>query len=154
MSMTHQIEAIAGLARTIGRPIRLMEVCGTHTMVGFRSGLRSLLPETVHLLSGPGCPVCVTPNRAIDRAIAMTSLPDVLVTTFGDMLRVPGTRSSLEQARADGGRVEIVYSPADALEKAARSPGTRVVFLGVGFETTVPAVAWTIRKAQQDGIGD
>ncbi|MFO7870614.1 MAG: hydrogenase formation protein HypD, partial [Kiritimatiellia bacterium] len=114
----------------------------------------SLLPRTVRLLSGPGCPVCVTPAAYLDRAIALSFSPDTVVATFGDMVRVPGTESSLERASAEGGSVRVVYSPADALKFAENEPGTRVVFLGVGFETTAPAVAWTVKEARNRSISN
>lgn len=126
-----------------------MEVCGTHTMSAFRAGLRSVLPTSVSLLSGPGCPVCVTPNAFVDRAIALARRPGTRVATFGDMIRVPGTESSLEQARAAGASVRVVYSALDALQDARANPGVEVVFLGVGFETTVPGTAWALREARQ-----
>ena len=141
------LQNIARLAAELNRPVKLMEVCGTHTMAAFRSGLRTLLPPSVKLLSGPGCPVCVTPDSFIDRAIAITEQPDTVAATFGDMLRVPGTETSLERARAAGARVQVVYSPLDALQLAADNPDSQVVFLGVGFETTAPGVAWTIKHA-------
>ncbi|MBD3392043.1 MAG: hydrogenase formation protein HypD [Chitinivibrionales bacterium] len=145
--MRKRVGAIRALGRKIGRPVKLMEVCGTHTMAAFRSGLRHLLPENVSLLSGPGCPVCVTPNEYLDRAIAIAEQSDTMVATFGDMVRVPGTRESLETVRAGGARIHVVYSPAEAVVFARENPGTRVVFLGVGFETTTPAIAWTIKEA-------
>jgi len=129
-----------------------MEVCGTHTMAAFRTGLRSLLPQNVRLLSGPGCPVCVTTDDYLDRAIAIAGRAGVTVATFGDMLRVPGTVSSLEKARAAGADVRVVYSPLDALAEARRSPDRELVFLGIGFETTAPAVAWTLRQAAEEGL--
>jgi len=149
--MNPHLEPIRRLADRIGRPIRLMEVCGTHTMTAFRSGLRSLLPPGVALLSGPGCPVCVTPDDFVDRAIAIARRPDAIITTFGDLLRVPGTESSLERERARGADIRVVYSALDALALAAGHPDRKVVFLGVGFETTAPTVAWAIRKAARDG---
>ena len=148
------IENIQRLSEKTGRLIKLMEVCGTHTMAAFRSGLRSLLPSNVLLLSGPGCPVCVTAGDYIDRAIAIANEPNTLVATFGDMVRVPGTDSSLEEASAHGARVLVVYSPLDALNEAIRNTKTQVVFLGVGFETTAPAVAWTIREAKRKGVAN
>jgi len=154
MKIQGYIEEMRNLAGKIGRPVRLMEVCGTHTVAGFRTGLRSLLPPGVSLLSGPGCPVCVTPTGYVDAAMAAALRDDVVVATFGDMLRVPGTRGSLESARAGGARVEMVYSPLDALDIAKREPGMKIVLLGVGFETTVPAVAWTIQSARQERIGN
>ena len=147
MSAGH-IENIRKLAQKTGRQIKLMEVCGTHTMSAFRSGLRSLLPSNVSLLSGPGCPVCVTTVDYIDRAIAIAQQPNTLIVSFGDMVRVPGTVSSLETARARGAQVRVVYSPVDALNQAERHPDKHVVFLGVGFETTAPAIAWTIKEAK------
>lgn len=142
----------AELARRLDGPVQLMEVCGTHTMAIFRSGLRNLLPPNVKLLSGPGCPVCVTPVGYVDHAVALARRPGTVVATFGDMVRVPGSDVSLEQARAGGAQVRVVYSPVDALELAARTPQADVVFLGVGFETTAPGVAWTVREAARRGI--
>ena len=127
--------------------IRLMEVCGTHTVSIFRSGLRSLLPATIALLSGPGCPVCVTDQREIDAFIELARLDDVIVATFGDLMRVPGSRSSLQKERAEGHDIRIVYSTVDALKIARQNPGKKVVFLGVGFETTAPTVAAAIQQA-------
>lgn len=139
-------------ARAIGRPVRLMEVCGTHTMVAFRSGLRSVLPESVSLISGPGCPVCVTPDGYIDAAVALSRRPDVTITTFGDLVRVPGSVSSLERERAQGAAVEVVYSPTDSLALARQDQERPVVFLAVGFETTVPGIALAVRAAHADGV--
>ncbi len=148
MTALENMNNLHALAQQIGRPVRLMEVCGTHTMSAFRSGLRSVLPARVSLLSGPGCPVCVTPNTFVDTAVAMASQPDTIMATFGDMIRVPGTETSLERARAGGARVQVVYSPLDAIRIAQKKPEARVIFLGVGFETTVPATAWAIREAR------
>ena len=134
------------------REHRFMEVCGTHTMAIFRFGLRGMLPANIKLLSGPGCPVCVTPNGYLDHAIAIAKLPDVIITTFGDMMRVPGSHSSLEKEKASGSAVKIVYSTEDALDIARRNPGKEVVFLGVGFETTVPTIASSILAAKKEGI--
>ncbi|HPF99988.1 MAG TPA: hydrogenase formation protein HypD [Kiritimatiellia bacterium] len=149
MTALPSVSELAGLAARLGRRIQLMEVCGTHTMSAFRSGLRSLLPENVALLSGPGCPVCVTPNHFIDRAVQLATAPDTVVTTFGDMMRVPGSHASLEKARAQGAAVKVVYSPLDALEEARRHPELKVVFLGVGFETTAPTTAWAVQEARR-----
>lgn len=132
--------------------VRLMEVCGTHTMSIFRSGIRSVLPPTISLLSGPGCPVCVTAQNEIDAFIELAGIDDVIVATFGDLLRVPGTDSSLQKERANGRDVRIVYSASDALEVARHNPGKRVVFLGVGFETTAPTIAASIISARQTGL--
>ena len=131
------------------RPIRLMEVCGTHTVSIFRSGIRSLLPKTISLLSGPGCPVCVTDQREIDAFIELARLDDVIVTTFGDLLRVPGSNSSLQKENAEGHDIRVVYSTFDALAVAQKNPDKKVVFLGVGFETTAPTIAASIMQAVQ-----
>jgi len=123
------------LKRAVTKPLRVMEVCGSHTMAIFRNGLRTILPEGMALVSGPGCPVCVTSASHMDAFIAMADEPGVHVAIFGDLFRVPGTHTSLAIASSRGARVDIVYSPMDALELAKNNPGERVVFLGVGFET-------------------
>jgi len=145
------LEGIRGLARDMGQ-VRLMEVCGTHTVSIFRHGIRGLLPENVRLLSGPGCPVCVTPRGFLDQAINLAQHPQVTLVSFGDMMRVPGSRSSLERERADGKDIRVAYSPLDALQVARQNPGRLVVFLGVGFETTAPAVAATLLRARAEAI--
>jgi hydrogenase expression/formation protein HypD len=134
------------------RPVHLMEVCGTHTVSFFRYGIREMLPKHIRLLSGPGCPVCVTPNQDIDLAIALSRRQDVLLATFGDMMRVPGSSSSLQKEKAEGRRIRIVYTPLDALRLAKENPEHKVVFLAVGFETTSPAIATTLLKAHNEGI--
>jgi hydrogenase expression/formation protein HypD len=126
-----------------------MEVCGTHTVAIAKNGLRDVLPDSIRLLSGPGCPVCVTSNADIDTAIEFARQPGVIVTTFGDMMKVPGSRSSLSAEKADGRDVRIVYSPLDALALAARQPDKHVVFIGVGFETTAPIIAAGIKRAAE-----
>ncbi|MFH1675215.1 MAG: hydrogenase formation protein HypD [Pseudomonadota bacterium] len=139
--------------KTISRKkVRLMEVCGTHTMAIFRSGIRTLLPETITLLSGPGCPVCVTAQREVDTFIKLAGIKDVIVATFGDLLRVPGTHSSLQKERAEGKEVRIVYSTFDALDVAQKHPKKEVVFLGVGFETTAPTIAASLIEARQRNL--
>ncbi|WP_298268643.1 hydrogenase formation protein HypD [Geobacter sp.] len=143
-------ELVAG--RT--EPMTFMEVCGTHTMSIYQYGLRSLLPPRVRLISGPGCPVCVTPNGYVDRAVALCRLPGVTVATFGDMVRVPGSSSSLIEERARGADVRIVYSPLDAVALAAKNPERKVVFLGVGFETTAPTIAGSILAAKRQGLAN
>lgn len=143
---------IARLAGDVGRTVRLMEVCGTHTHAIGRGGLRSLLPESVELISGPGCPVCVTSQRDVERMLLLAKTPGVTVCTFGDMLRVPGLESSLERERTAGADIRIVYSAIDALEYAARNPGRQTVFLGVGFETTAPGIAAAIHQARDQGL--
>lgn len=144
-------EAIARQAR---RPLRIMEVCGTHTMAIARYGLRQILPETVELISGPGCPVCVTSQTDMDRGIALAQIQGSLIATFGDMMRVPGSVSTLAQERARGADVRVVYSPLDALRWAEENPHRKVIFLGIGFETTAPAVAVTLGEARRRGIGN
>ncbi|MDR2671951.1 MAG: hydrogenase formation protein HypD [Coriobacteriales bacterium] len=134
------------------RPLRLMEVCGSHTVAIAKSGIASVLPHNIQLISGPGCPVCVTAGRDVDRIIALTKIPNVTLTTFGDMLRVPGSTSSLQQQKAHGAHVEVVYSPLDALALAAQDPSGHYVFVGVGFETTTPLVAATIQRAAARGL--
>lgn len=150
--MNTLVSRVHQLARHLPRPVQFMEVCGTHTMTAFRSGLRDLLPGTVRLISGPGCPVCVTDTGYIDAAVALCRRATVTVASFGDLLRVPGSESSLEQERAAGADVRIVYSPTDALLLAQHRPEREVVFLGVGFETTVPAVAASISRAAEEGL--
>lgn len=145
---------VEGIRRRSTRPIRIMEFCGTHTVAIFKHGIRQLLPSTIEMLSGPGCPVCVTANSDLDWAIALAREPDVIVTTFGDMVRVPGSRSSLERAKADGGDVRLVYSPLDALRIARENPDRAVVFVGIGFETTAPTIAATVIQAEEEGIGN
>lgn len=135
-------------------PVALMEVCGTHTMAIARSGIRSLLPANLKLLSGPGCPVCVTAQGDIDTVIELAERPEVTLVTFGDMLRVPGSESSLQEARSRGADIRVAYSPLDALEIARHNPERQVVFLGIGFETTAPAVAVCIDQAQEEGIAN
>lgn len=137
------------LEQEIEGPFRFMEVCGTHTVALFQSGLRSLLPEGLEHLSGPGCPVCVTSSGEVALGLELAQKNGVIVATFGDMLRVPGPDGlNLKEAKAFGARVEVCYAPFDALSIARDHPGTRVVFLGVGFETTAPGVAATIKQAQ------
>lgn len=134
------------------RPVRLMEFCGGHTHAIMRYGLRTLLPPTVDLRSGPGCPVCVTANADLDRAIALAKVPGLILTTFGDMVRVPGSTQSLQDAKAAGADVRMVYSALDALQIARDNPTRSVVFLGVGFETTAPTIAAAILQAEAEGL--
>jgi len=140
------------IKETSRKKVRLMEVCGTHTMAIFRSGIRGLLPETITLLSGPGCPVCVTAQQEIDTFIEVAGINDVIVATFGDLLRVPGTHSSLQKEGAEGREIRIVYSAFDALGLAESNPKKEVVFLGVGFETTAPTIAASILEAEKRGL--
>ena len=126
-----------GLVRKIKeiskKPTRLMEICGTHTMAIFRHGIRSVLPNHIDLISGPGCPVCVTAMEEVDRSVRLARIPDVIITTFGDMMKVPGTESSLQQEQGRGADVRMVYSTFDALKIAEDNPEKEVVFLGIGF---------------------
>jgi hydrogenase expression/formation protein HypD len=140
------------IRRTVTRPWSLMEICGGQTHSIMRHGLDELLPEGIELIHGPGCPVCVTPLELIDKAIAIASRPDVIFTSFGDMLRVPGSDDDLFRTRADGGDVRVVYSPLDAVKIAQQNPAKQVVFFGIGFETTAPANAMSVWQAQQLGV--
>ncbi|MBN2305336.1 MAG: hydrogenase formation protein HypD [Anaerolineae bacterium] len=134
------------------RPWRLMEVCGGQTHSIIRHGIDQLLPDKIEMIHGPGCPVCVTPQELIDQAIAIASLPDTIMVSFGDMLRVPGSQKDLFQVKAGGGDVRVVYSPLDCLKIARENPAKEVVFFGVGFETTAPANAMAVHQAKQLGI--
>lgn len=134
------------------RPVRLMEFCGGHTVTIFKHGIRQLLPAAVEMMSGPGCPVCVTDNVDLDKAIALAKLRDVIVCTFGDMLKVPGSFSSLQQAKAEGSDIRIVYSTVDALQIARENPSRPVIFIGIGFETTAPTIAASVVQADEEGI--
>lgn len=143
------------LRATLDGPLRFMEVCGTHTVAIFRSGLRSILPSEIVHLSGPGCPVCVTHEAEVNAFLDLAEKPGVIIATFGDLMRVPGSRGrTLKAAQADGARVEVVYSPPDALKIAAANPDAQVVFLGVGFETTAPGVAASLKMAKAQGISN
>lgn len=146
---------LAGRIRELATgPAAIMEVCGTHTMAVARFGIRSLLPAQVRLISGPGCPVCVTPQADIDRMTAIARLPEVVFCTFGDMVKVPGSRGSLAQARAEGADVRVVYSCLDAVDLADGLPEKKIVFAGVGFETTSPTAAAAVLEAQRRGVGN
>jgi hydrogenase expression/formation protein HypD len=140
------------IERTVTQPWALMEVCGGQTHTIIRNGIDQLLPEQVTLIHGPGCPVCVTPLETIDRALAIASRPDVIFCSFGDMLRVPGSDKDLFRVKSDGGDVRIVYSPLDAVRIAQDNPDKQVVFFGIGFETTAPANAMTVKMARQLGV--
>lgn len=146
LKLAEQIRALSK------KHISLMEVCGGHTMSIQRFGIPTILPETIRLLSGPGCPVCVSSRKYIDQAIAYSRLKDVIVTTYGDLIRVPGSTSSLDREKAQGAQVKIVYSVMDALQIAKSNPSKKVVFLGIGFETTAPASATAILGAYRQNI--
>ena len=143
---------VAAIERTVSRSLNLMEVCGTHTVAIFRHGIRQLLPPPLSMLSGPGCPVCVTTNADIDKAIALAEQPGVTLATFGDMMKVPGSYQSLQQVKADGSGVRVVYSPRDAMCMARDDPRRPVVFLAVGFETTAPTIAAALLEAEALGL--
>jgi len=154
--MKNSIEELT-LSLTSNKPghrINIMEVCGTHTMAISRYGLRQLIPETINLISGPGCPVCVTPAGDIDWILEITKQYEISLFTFGDMLRVPGTESSLYLKRAEGRDINICYSPSDALDFARKNPDRKVIFLAIGFETTIPLTAVIIKRAYLEKISN
>ena len=134
------------------RPLHVMEVCGGHTHSVFRYGLHELVPDAIEFVHGPGCPVCVLPMGRVDDCIAIAEREDVIFTTFGDAMRVPGSKKSLMQAKADGADIRMVYSPLDALDLARRHPDRQIVFFGLGFETTMPSTALTILEAERDSV--
>ncbi len=140
------------LAAISTKPVSFMEVCGTHTVAISRNGLRYAVPSNIRLLSGPGCPVCVTANSDIDRMIAVAGQPGVILTTFGDMMKVPGSYSSLAEEKAKGRDIRVVYSALNALQIAADNPDRQVVFFAVGFETTTPTIAVSIKEARQKNL--
>jgi hydrogenase expression/formation protein HypD len=142
------------LKRISKKEITLMEVCGGHTMAIYRFGLNSLLPPNIHLVSGPGCPVCVSSQQFIDQALAYSKLPGVIITTYGDLVRVPGSSSSLEKERAWGSDIRIIYSVLEALEIARNNQEKKIIFLGIGFETTAPATAAAILRAKQENVSN
>ncbi|MDY7109104.1 MAG: hydrogenase formation protein HypD [Planctomycetota bacterium] len=152
--MSRLTEDLHACADRLGRPASFMEVCGTHTVNACRSGVHSLMPSTVRLISGPGCPVCVTAQRYIDALIELGRDDDVTLTTYGDMMRVAGAGGSLELARSEGADVRIVTSTMEAVELARREPGRQVVFAAVGFETTAPATAAAVLAAKRDGLAN
>jgi hydrogenase expression/formation protein HypD len=150
--MKKMLDELHKLVDGIARPLKLMEVCGTHTVEIFRHGIRDVIPRTVTLLSGPGCPVCVTSVQDVDAAIAIARFPGVIMATFGDMMRVPGGKESLLEARSEGADVRVLYSPLDALSLARKEAGKEVVFFATGFETTSPLIAATVAQAAAAGI--
>lgn len=137
-----------------GEKIRIMEVCGTHTHEIFRLGIRKILPPQVELISGPGCPVCVTPVGYIDEAVMLALKKDAVICTFGDLIRVPGTKMSLSDARSKGAKIQIVYTPLDAVELAKKNPEKQYVFLAVGFETTTPAACLAVKRAKEENLSN
>jgi len=152
-TLVREVNSLVGaLGRDRERPIHIMEVCGGHTHSIFRYGIEGMLPPEIELIHGPGCPVCVLPMGRVDDCIAIAEHPGVIFTTFGDAMRVPGSKKSLLQAKADGCDIRMVYSPMDALALARANPNREVVFFGLGFETTMPSTAFTILRAEAEGI--
>ncbi len=150
--MKEMLDELRRLADLWGKPLKLMEVCGTHTVAIFRHGIRDVIPDNISLISGPGCPVCVTSIGDVDSAIAISRIPGVILGTFGDMMRVPGGTESLNDARSEGADVRIFYSPLDALRLALENPGREVVFFATGFETTSPLIAATVAEAEKRDV--
>jgi hydrogenase expression/formation protein HypD len=150
-AVLHTIQAL-GMQCYTDRPIKIMEICGGHTHSIFKYGLEALLPETIELVHGPGCPVCIMPKGRLDDAIALAEFPNVIFTTFGDAMRVPGSKYSLLQARAKGADIRMVYSPLDALQIAKDNPKRDIIFFAIGFETTAPSTALTVLQAEAEGI--
>ena len=142
----------AAITRNRTRPLQIMEVCGGHTHSIFRYGIQQMLPDEVEFVHGPGCPVCVLPMGRVDDCVALAERPEVIFTTFGDAMRVPGSRKSLLKAKADGADVRMVYSPLDALAIARKNPDREVIFFGLGFETTMPSTAMTVIEAHREGV--
>lgn len=145
---------VAEIRGTVTRPWVLMEICGGQTHSLMRYGIDELLPPEIELVHGPGCPVCVTPLEMVDKALEIAAMPDVIFVTYGDMMRVPGSKGDLFQVKASGGDVRFVYSPMQALDLARRNPGKQVVFFAVGFETTAPANAQAVWQAGREGLGN
>ncbi len=143
---------IAKIERSSHTPVNFMEFCGSHTVAIFRYGIRQVLPKTVTTLSGPGCPICVTANIDLDKAIALARSPNVITASFGDVLRVPGSYTSLQAVRAEGADVRVIYSAMDAIKIAKDNPHKQVVLLGIGFETTAPTIASSILQAEEEDL--
>ncbi|MEO6626569.1 MAG: hydrogenase formation protein HypD [Burkholderiaceae bacterium] len=152
-ALLREIESLMiRIERRLERPLQIMEVCGGHTHSIFRYGITQLLPDSVEFVHGPGCPVCVLPMGRVDDCIVLAEHPQVIFTTFGDAMRVPGSKKSLLKAKADGADVRMVYSPLDALQLARENPKREVIFFGLGFETTMPSTAMTVLQAKVDGV--
>ncbi len=146
------LELVGQIKKASAKHITLMEVCGGHTMSIQKFGIPSLLPENINLVSGPGCPVCVSSRKYIDQAVAYSRLKEVIITTYGDLIRIPGSTTSLDEEKANGADIRIVYSVLDALKIAKDNPDKKVVFLGIGFETTAPSSAVGVLNAHKAGI--
>ena len=152
-SLKREIHTLAGrIGCTREKPLLLMEFCGGHTHAIFRYGIEQMLPDSIEMVHGPGCPVCVLPMGRVDDCVALAERPGVIFATFGDAMRVPGSRKSLLQAKAGGADIRMVYSPLDALSLARKNPGHEVIFFGLGFETTMPSTALTVLQAEKEGI--
>ena len=152
-TLLKQIEALTlEIPKASKRPLQIMEVCGGHTHSIFKFGIETMLPDCIELVHGPGCPVCVLPMGRVDDCIALAETPNMIFTTFGDAMRVPGSKKSLLQAKAEGCDIRMVYSPLDALELAKNNPDKEVSFFGLGFETTMPSTALTVLQAEADGV--
>jgi len=145
---------VAKIQRSSRKQVRFMEFCGGHTVSIFKHGIRQLLPPTIEMLSGPGCPVCVTATEDIDRVIALAGHPDVIIVTFGDLLKVPGSVSSLQQVRAEGSDIRVVYSAVEALDIARENQLRSIILVGIGFETTAPGVAASVLQAAAEGLNN
>lgn len=153
--LLHEIQKLAEqLGRKKNQPLKLMEICGGHTHSIFKYGIEALLPDTIELIHGPGCPVCVMPRGRLDDAIALAENPHVIFATFGDAMRVPGSQKSLLQAKAQGADIRMVYSPLDSLQIARENPHKEVIFFSIGFETTAPSTALTVLQAQAEKINN
>jgi hydrogenase expression/formation protein HypD len=148
------LKEIENLSHKLEKKIKIMEVCGGHTHSIFKYGIENILPSNIDLIHGPGCPVCVMPRGRLDQAINISQYPDVIFTTFGDMMRVPGSRNNLLQAKAEGADIRVVYSPLDSLKIAKKNPNKEVVFFCIGFETTAPSTALTILQAASEKINN
>lgn len=147
-------DVVAEIGATRDKPVHIMEICGGHTHAIFRYGLDRLTPDGIEFIHGPGCPVCVLPMSRIDECVELAERPEIIFCTFGDAMRVPGTKKSLLQAKADGADIRMVYSPLDALELARRNPDREVVFFGLGFETTTPSTALSIQHAAREKLAN
>ncbi len=147
-------EAVARTSATVSQPLNIMEVCGGHTHAIFRYGLHEMVPSEIEFIHGPGCPVCVLPMGRVDDCIEIAEHPQVIFATFGDAMRVPGTRKSMLQAKAEGADIRLVYSPLDALAIARSNPDREVVFFALGFETTMPSTALTVLQAAKECVGN
>lgn len=154
-NLADKINALAkNVAKSLERPVQIMEICGGHTHAICRSGIDQLLSKDVEFVHGPGCPVCVLPREAIDQAISIARQPDTFLAAFGDVLRVPGSTTSLLKAKAEGSDVRVLYSPFDALKLAQQNPQKKVVFFAIGFDTTMPSIAQTIKTCRDKGISN